>query len=126
MAGVTYYVALPFAMGDDGPVAPEAIECLSASAAILRAEHLSRKEGNIGAIAFSRTGDPSLGEFADAQILRVFGVASDLSALLGDLAVHYPLASKLEGRDGARLSSRGSGCQHVPLPFEGAKGGLHS
>jgi hypothetical protein len=38
MAGVTHYVALPFAMGDDGPVAREAIECLSAGAAIVRAE----------------------------------------------------------------------------------------
>ena len=59
MTGVTYYVALPFAIADDGPVPREAIECTSASAAIIRAEILSQKEGNIGAIAFSRTGDPS-------------------------------------------------------------------
>ena len=81
MAGVTNYVALPFAVGDDGPVPREAVECTSVSASIVRAENLSRREGNIGAIAFSRTGDPSLGEFADAQILRVFRVVSDLSAL---------------------------------------------
>jgi len=79
MTGVTYYVALPFAIADDGPVPREAIECTSASAAIIRAEILSQKEGNIGAIAFSRTGDPSVGEFADAQILRVFGDVTDLS-----------------------------------------------
>jgi hypothetical protein len=81
MAGVTYCVALPFATGDHGPVPREAVECTSASAAIVRAENLSRREGNISAIAFSRTGDPSLGEFADAQMLRVFGVIRHLSVL---------------------------------------------
>jgi hypothetical protein len=36
--------------------------------------------GNIGAVAFSRTGDPASGEFADA-VLKAFGeVPSDLSA----------------------------------------------
>jgi len=36
----------------------------------------------VGAVAFSRTGDPSLGEFADAILLRAFGdVPSDLSGL---------------------------------------------
>jgi hypothetical protein len=73
MADVTYYVALPFAMSDDGPAPREGVECTSANAAIMRAESLSRKEENIGAVAFSRTGDPSLGEFADAVLLRAFG-----------------------------------------------------
>lgn len=63
MAGVTYYVALPFVMGDDGPEPREAMECTSASSAITRAEILSRKTGSIGAVAFSRTGDPASGEF---------------------------------------------------------------
>jgi hypothetical protein len=36
MNGVTYYVALRFAMGDDGPVPGEAVECTSANAAIVR------------------------------------------------------------------------------------------
>jgi len=31
MNGVTYYVALPFATGDDGPVPREAVECTSAN-----------------------------------------------------------------------------------------------
>jgi hypothetical protein len=51
-------------------------------AAIMRAEALSRKEGNVGAVAFSRTGDPATGDFGDATIIRKFGdVPDDLSAL---------------------------------------------
>jgi hypothetical protein len=43
---------------------------------------LSRQPGNIGAVAFSRSGDPMLGEFGDAQLLRKFGqVPEDLSGL---------------------------------------------
>lgn len=82
MAGVTYYVALPFVMSDQGPAPHEGMECTSADAAIMRAAALSCKYGNVGAVAFSRTGDPSLGEFADAILLRAFGdVPSDLSGL---------------------------------------------
>lgn len=73
MADVTYYVALPFVAGDDGPEPREAVECTSASAAIVRAERLARTEGHIGAVAFSRTGDPGAGEFGDAVVLRSFG-----------------------------------------------------
>lgn len=82
MPDVTYYVALPFGLDDDGPSPREAIECTSASMAVRSAETLSRKEGNIGAIAFSRTGDPGAGEFSDAVLLKAFGeVPTDLSAL---------------------------------------------
>jgi hypothetical protein len=82
MADVNYYVALPFGAGDDGPEPREAVECTSASAAIMRAERLARAVGHIGAVAFSRTGDPGSGEFGDAVILKSFGeVPDDLSAL---------------------------------------------
>lgn len=82
MPDLTYYVALPFTMGNDGREPREAIECPSESAAIMRAEILSRKAGNTGAIAFSRTGDPLSGEFTDAHVLRAFGdVPSDLNPL---------------------------------------------
>ncbi|WP_439924712.1 hypothetical protein [Nitrobacter sp. JJSN] len=70
MVDVTYHVALPFGMGEDGPEPREAVECTSASAAIMRAERLARTEGHIG------------GEFGDAVLLKVFGeVPSDLSSL---------------------------------------------
>ena len=56
----------PFVLADDGVAAGEAVECLSANAAVMRAEALSHKPGCAGAIAFSRTGDPATGEFGDA------------------------------------------------------------
>jgi hypothetical protein len=82
MADVTYYVALPFSATDDGVAPGEASECQSASAAIRRAEVLSRIAGNVGVVAFSRTGDPAIGEFADAVVLKAFGdVPDDFSEL---------------------------------------------
>jgi hypothetical protein len=48
----------------------------------MRAEALSRKQGHVGAVAFSRTGDPATGVFSDAEVIRKFGdVPDDLSAL---------------------------------------------
>jgi hypothetical protein len=83
MADLTYYVALPFLQDDAGsPAAGAAEECQSSSAAIRRAEVLSRTPGNVGAVAFSRSGDPMIGEFGDAQLLKKFGdVPDDLSEL---------------------------------------------
>jgi len=83
MADVTYYVAMPFMQDDDGsPVAGAAEECQTPGAALRRAEVLSRAAGNVGAVAFSRSGDPTIGEFGDAQLLRKFGnVPDDLSGL---------------------------------------------
>jgi hypothetical protein len=82
MAEVTYYVALPFVAGDDGVAVGEPTECFSPNAAIMRAEALSRKEGHVGAVAFSCTGDPAPGDFGGAKVIRKFGdVPDDLSAL---------------------------------------------
>lgn len=81
MAEVTYFVALPFIATDDGLPPGEAVECLSANAAVVRAEALSR-QGHAGAVAFSRTGDPATGQFSDAKLIRKFGdVPNDLSEL---------------------------------------------
>ncbi|QAY97045.1 hypothetical protein CWB41_15950 [Methylovirgula ligni] len=72
MGEVTYFVALPFQRTEDGDlIAGDAIECITASRAVREAERLARL--NAGAIAFSRTGDPAVAEFADAQILRQLG-----------------------------------------------------
>jgi len=83
MSDVTYYVAMPFLIGDDGsPVAGTAEECQSSTAALRRAEILARGAGHIGAIAFCRSGDPMTGEFGDATLLRKFGnVPEDLATL---------------------------------------------
>jgi hypothetical protein len=64
---VSYYVGLPFIPADDGLAPGEAAECLSANPAVMRAEALSRKPGCAGAVAFSPTGDPAIG---DAKLIR--------------------------------------------------------
>jgi hypothetical protein len=85
MADITYYVAMPFLQDDTGTlVAGAAEECQSPTTALRRAETLSRMAGNIGAVAFSRSGDPMAGEFSDAKLLRKFGdVPDDLGELQG-------------------------------------------
>jgi hypothetical protein len=74
---VTYYVALPFVRTDDGTAVGQAQECRSAPEANLKAEIMSRDPANAGALSFMRTGDPSLGSFADATILKKFGEVPD-------------------------------------------------
>jgi hypothetical protein len=82
MTAVTYYVALPFVATDDGIAAGEPTECFNPTAVVVRAEALARKEGHVGAVAFSRAGDPATGDFSDADVIRRFGdVPDDLSGL---------------------------------------------
>jgi hypothetical protein len=77
---VTYYVALPFIRTDDGTAPGEAQECHSEAAAIRRAEGMSRDPANAGAVAFKRAGDPNVGEFSDAVVLKKFGHLRGLHA----------------------------------------------
>jgi hypothetical protein len=78
MANVTYYVAMPFFQDEAGLlVAGAAEECQHSSAALRRAEAMSRSVGSIGAVAFSRSGDPMVGEFGDAHVIRKFGQVPD-------------------------------------------------
>ncbi|WP_038935058.1 hypothetical protein [Bradyrhizobium japonicum] len=82
MSEVTYYVALPFVATGDGIAPGEAVECFDPNCAVMRAEAFSHKPGYVGALAFSRTGNPATGDFRDARIIRKFGdVPSDLSML---------------------------------------------
>jgi hypothetical protein len=82
MAGITYFVALPFDVADTSIIVGEPIECSNPGAAIERAHELWKAVGHTGAVAFSRTGDPATGDFSDATVLRKFGeVPDDLSAL---------------------------------------------
>jgi hypothetical protein len=82
VAEVTYFVALPFVATDDGIAAGEPIECLNPVAVVMRAEALSRRPEHVGAVAFSRTGDPATGDFGDVKIVKRFGeVPNDLSTL---------------------------------------------
>ena len=69
----TYYVALPFLRTEDGIASGQAQEMPSASAAVRRAELMSRDPLNAGALAFRRSGDPNLGDFGEPTILKAFG-----------------------------------------------------
>jgi hypothetical protein len=76
---VTYYVVVPFDRNDEGDLtAGEAEEVPSATAAERQAQSIARTHA--GAVAFSRAGDPSIGEFQDAISLAQFGEV-DLNAL---------------------------------------------
>jgi hypothetical protein len=70
---VTYYVALPFVRTEEGFAPGQAQEMPNETAAIRRAEVMSRDESNAGALAFKRSGDPNMGNFGDATVLRTFG-----------------------------------------------------
>jgi hypothetical protein len=72
---MTYYVALAFKRSEENGdiVACEPKEARGADQAIRMAGSLAAEEGHCGAIAFSRTGDPALGEFEDAVILKTVG-----------------------------------------------------
>jgi hypothetical protein len=74
MATFTYFVALAFRRRYDGDiVACEPNEAASADHAIRMANFLAATDAHCGAIAFSRTGDPAIGEFDGAVILKTVG-----------------------------------------------------
>jgi hypothetical protein len=70
---MTYYVALAFTRSEEegGIVACEPVEARSGDHAIRTAISLAAQEAHCGAIAFSRTGDPAMGDFEDAVILTI-------------------------------------------------------
>ena len=74
---VTYYVAMPFIRTEDGSAPGQAQECQGASGAIRKAEAMSRDSANAGSVAFKRTGDPNMGDFSEAIVLKAFGEVPD-------------------------------------------------
>ena len=74
---LTYYVALPFILSEEGPAPGQAMECPSESQALIQASAMSRNSANTGAIAFKRSGDPMLGHFSDAVVIKTFGEVPD-------------------------------------------------
>lgn len=82
MATITYYVAMKIIQGDYGDVyASDAVECRSSAEAVRLAHRYAREA--LGAIAFSRSGDPALGEFEPAVILAKLGeLPSDAMGLM--------------------------------------------
>ena len=76
MSTLTYHVVLPFARADNGDLVPEeAVQAPSAQAARSRAIALSYRKAGVD--AFSRSGDPQLGEFEDAVVLYKHGELPD-------------------------------------------------
>lgn len=72
MALITYFVVQPFTVGKRGRFASlDAKEAQDAEAACRLAERMAAEHG--GAIAFSRAGDPDLGDYDDAVVLLVCG-----------------------------------------------------
>ena len=71
----TYYAVASFRNTEDGPAPDEPRELPNAAAA--RAVAAELKATKAGVIAFSRSGDPSTGEFDDAVILAQHGNLPD-------------------------------------------------
>ena len=76
MGNITYDVAMGFERDEAGElVAMDPLEVRTSSAAVARARSLATTKA--GAVAFSRTGDPELSDFADAVILFAQGEVPD-------------------------------------------------
>ena len=82
MPDVTYCVVVPFIRDEEGHVPGEAKEAPNGEAARRREAAVATAEGNVGAVAFSRTGDPNSGNFAEGVVLATFGEVK-LDALQG-------------------------------------------
>jgi hypothetical protein len=76
---ITYYVALPFIRTEEGSAAGQGQECPNEHWAIRKAEAMSRDAANVVALAFKRTGDPNIGTYSDATILKTFGLIPEIS-----------------------------------------------
>ncbi len=73
---ITYYVALPFVVSEEGELVPgDGKDFQNARSAQVMAEAMVRTHA--GAIAFSRTGDPTTGEFEPVVILGHYGTTPD-------------------------------------------------
>lgn len=86
MSAITYFVALPIMVGEDGELfAGDGVECRTAQEAVGKASRLAGSHA--GSVAFSRSGDPGSGEFEPAVVLARFGsLPSDLADLIGERA----------------------------------------
>jgi hypothetical protein len=70
MPNITYYVVVTFVRNEQGEgelIAEAPVQMPSATTATSRARSLAGDKA--GVIAFARTGDPEVGEFADAVVL---------------------------------------------------------
>ena len=84
MSRITYFTVLPFSRDANGDfLAEAAIDVRSAVGARATASRMAVADR--GAVAFSKTGDPQLGEWDDAVILGRYGdVPDDLAPYTSD------------------------------------------
>jgi hypothetical protein len=76
MPDITYFAVLPFSRTEDGDFLAESpIEVRSAEQAKATASRMCAQDR--GAVAFSKTGDPWLGDWKDAVVLGRYGDAPD-------------------------------------------------
>lgn len=74
---LTYYVVQSFERGKRGAIiADPPVEARDSNHAEKMAARLSEQKA--GVIAFSRTGDPTTGDFEDAQIIAWYGIVPDI------------------------------------------------
>jgi hypothetical protein len=112
MAAITYYVVQPFRMIEGELVPGEPMEKRSADLARSAARMIGLREGD-GAVAFSRSGDPQLGDFEDAVVIARAGLVPESSPQRGNWACHafcpdYPTGyRKNNGLDGTENRSVG-------------------
>jgi hypothetical protein len=113
MASMTYYVALAFMHSEGGDiVACEPKEARNSNQAIRMADSLATTEGHCGAIAFSRTGDPALGDFVDAVILKTVG---EVDSGLASRQCRSPYRHALRLRVAFRSDHSTEICDCLPL-----------
>jgi hypothetical protein len=81
MSSMTYYIAISYSRLEDGTlVAGEAREVHTSMDAVALARHLAAEK--VGAVAFSRTGDPATTGATNALVIATFGeVPENLSEL---------------------------------------------
>jgi hypothetical protein len=99
---VTYHVVVAFDRDAEGDLKPgEAREVLILSPIVAERRTRALALEHAGALAFSRTGDPTTGEFQDAVILAQFGevdldsLGEERAASHGRCADQEPSMSKL-------------------------------
>lgn len=116
MPDVTYCVVVPFTRDEEGQLVPgEAKEASNGEAARRRAAAVATSAGNVGAVAFSRTGDPDSGNFQEGVVLASFGDV-DLNVCRGEHDVRQvasvlgPLRSEPAG-----VAYRGGDCDGLDL-----------
>jgi hypothetical protein len=73
MSEITYFVAMPIDLTNDGLVAGEPFKCSNPASAIDHAKSMWKVFGHSGAVALVRTGYPE----TKTTVLRIFGNVPD-------------------------------------------------